>query len=195
MRCKIAAALVLCIICVTGSTAPVFSEKHPDRNGFFIGFGLGVGSAGWEGEEDRAGGAVGNFRIGYAVAPNLTVGLESSSWVKREDSGILGELTLIYNVSTFGAAYFPGNGGFYLKGGIGFAAASFEDIGYLPGLGNSKFEIDQSGFGFLGATGYEWRLTRKFAIGPEVEYIYLNVGDPFMDADYISATIMMDWYW
>jgi hypothetical protein len=195
MRGKIAAALVFCIVCLIGSAAPVFAERPHHRSGFFIGFGVGGGSAQWEENAGRTGGGVGNFRIGYAVAPNWTVGLESSSWLKREDAGGMGELTLIYNVSAFGATYFPGNHGAFVKGGIGFATASFEDIGYLPGLGDSKFEIDQSGFGLLGAVGYEWRLTEKFAIGPEIEIVYLSVGDPFNDANYISATFMMDWYW
>jgi hypothetical protein len=195
MRGKIAAALVLCIIYTICSAAPAPAERPHQRSGFFIGFGLGGGSAQWEGSAGRDGGGVGNFRVGYAVAPNWTVGLESSSWVKREDGGVIGDLTLIYNVSTFGATYFPGNGGTFLKGGVGFAAASVEDIGYLPGFGNSKYEIDQSGFGFLAAAGYEWRLTDKFAIGPEIEFVYLSVGDPFKDANYMSATVMMDWYW
>jgi hypothetical protein len=195
MRGKTSAALLFCIIFMIGATAPVLAERPHQRNGFFIGFGVGGGSAQWEDGADRAGGGVGKFRIGYAVAPNWTVGLESSGWLKREDAGIVGELTLLYNVSTFGVTYFPGNRGAFLKGGIGFATASFEDIGYVQGPGSGKFEIGQSGYGFLGAIGYEWRLTEKFAIGPEVEIVYLSVGDPFKDANYLSAAFMMDWYW
>jgi hypothetical protein len=195
MRGKIAAALVICIIYTICFAAPAFAERPHRRSGFFIGFGVGGGGARWEESSGRNGGGVGNFRVGYAVAPGWTVGLESSSWLKREDAAGIGSLTLVYNVSTLGATYFPWNGGAFVKGGIGFATASFEDIGYLPGIGNSKLEVDQSGLGFIAAAGYEWRLTDKFAIGPEIELVYLRVGDSFNDADYISATLMMDWYW
>lgn len=195
MRGKFATVLVLCIICLASFTVPALAERPHNRDGFFIGFGLGGGSAHWKGADDRSVGGVGNFRIGYAVSPNLTFGLESCSWVKRESAGAAGGLTLIYNVSTFGATYFPWNSGAYIKGGMGYSTASFEDVGFLPGLGENKFQIDQTGFGILAAAGYEWRLTRKFAIGPEIDVVYLRLGDPFHDANYASVTLMMDWYW
>ena len=31
------------------------------------------------------------------------------------------------------------------------------------------FSASDDGFGFLLGTGYEWRLARKFALGPEVD--------------------------
>ncbi len=195
MRGRIPTALVLCIVCTSCFAAPIFADRPHQRNGFFIGFGLGGGGAQWEDSADRTGGGVGNFRVGYAVAPNMTVGLESSSWVKRENAEQMGELTLIYNVSAIGATYFPGNKGAFLKGGIGFATATLEDLGYIPELSIGTFDIERSGIGLLAAVGYEWRLTQKFAVGPEIEIVYLNVGDLFNDANYISSTFMMDWYW
>ncbi len=194
MRSVLVAILVLTLMSAVCMVAPVSAGEPHNRTGFFIGFGAGAGTAGWENGSDRSGGYVGNFRIGYAVAPEVTIGLESSSWMKRESVETI-DLTLLYNVSTFGATYYPRNTGVFLKGGIGFASASFESVISIPNIGTAKGEIDDSGFGLIGAVGYEWRLTPKFALGPEVEFVYLNVGGEFGAANYVSGTLMLNWYW
>jgi hypothetical protein len=193
MRHVVSAVLVIALISTVCMVAPVSAGQPHDRNGFFIGFGLGAGTAGWEGTTERAGGGIGNFRIGYAPAPNVTVGLENSSWMKKESVGTI-DLTLMYTVTTFGVTYFPSNNGLFLKGGVGFATANFETAISLP-TGIAKGELDDTGFGLLGAAGYEWRLTEKFALGPEVELAYLNVGGAFQTANYVSASVMLNWYW
>ena len=123
MRNILLAALVSAFISMACMTSPISAGPPHHRNGFFIGFGVGTGSAGWEDTDERAGGGVGNFRIGYAPAPNVTVGLENSSWMKRESAGTI-EVNLLYSVTTFGVTYFPGQNGLFLKGGVGFASAS-----------------------------------------------------------------------
>ena len=194
MRHVVTAVLVIALISTVCMVIPASAGQPHDRNGFFMGFGLGAGTAGWEGTTDRAGGGIGNFRLGYAPAPNVTVGLENSSWMKKESVGTI-DLTLMYTVTTFGVTYFPNNNGLYLKGGVGFASANFETIVSLPGIGSGKGELDDTGFGLLGAAGYEWRLTEKFALGPEVEFAYLDVGGVFQNANYVSASLMLNWYW
>jgi hypothetical protein len=194
MKNTLSAVLVIALISMACMASPASAGQPHQRNGFFLGFGMGAGSAGWEGTTDRTGGFVGNFRIGYAPAPEVTVGLESSSWLKQETVGTI-DLNLLYTVTTFGVTYFPGQNGLFLKGGIGFASANFETVVTLPGLGTGKGELNDTGLGLLGATGYEWRLTEKFAIGPEIELAYLNVGGAFKTANYVSASLMLNWYW
>jgi hypothetical protein len=72
---------------------------------------------------------------------------------------------------------------------------SFESVVDFGTLGSGKLGLDDNGFGLLGAFGYEWRLTPKFAMGPEVEFVYLNVGGEFGAANYVSGTWMLNWYW
>jgi hypothetical protein len=44
--------------------------------------------------------------------------------------------------------------------------------------------------------GYEWRLTQKFALGPQVEFVYLNIGGDLVDtANFFDATLGFNWYW
>ena len=194
MRHVVLAALVIALISTVCLVSPVSAGQPHDRNGLFLGFGLGAGTAGWEGTSEREGGGVGNFRIGYAPAPNVTVGLESSSWMKKESVGTI-DLTLMYTVTTFGVTYFPANNGLFIKGGVGFASANFETAINITNVGITKGELNNNGFGLLGAAGYEWRLTEKFALGPEVEFAYLNVGGAFQTANFVSASVMLNWYW
>ena len=185
--------LIVIGLFVSYSQTAIAEPKPHDRNGFFIGFGLGGGSGGMEDVDDRKGGGVGNFRLGYAITPEVTIGLESSAWIwQEEQSGI--DLMVSFSVATFGATYWPGNKGVYLKGGVGFGTVSFEES-VETSLGTLKLENDDSGFGLLGAVGYEWRLTKKFALGPEVDFAYLNVGGDVGSANYVAGTLMLNWYW
>ncbi|HEU4366303.1 MAG TPA: outer membrane beta-barrel protein, partial [Candidatus Krumholzibacteria bacterium] len=115
------------------------------------------------------------------------LGLESSGWAKEE-----GGATLSLSTLAFGVTYYPGETGFLLRGGIGFASSSYE-LELSNGFTQSKTE---TGFGLQGAMGYEWRLTQKFAMGPQVEYVYLNIGGDLVDtANFFDATLGFNWYW
>jgi hypothetical protein len=181
---------VLSMVLLVASVLPVAAGRYDHaRTGFFVGFGLGGGNAGIKDGDSRENGGAGSFRVGYAVRQDLVVGLENAAWVKSETvSGI--DLTLSFNVATFGVTYYPGNQGLYVKGGIGFGSAKWE-----AAVGNAKLSWTDSGLGLLGAAGYEWRLTQKFAIGPEVAFAYLNVGGDLESADFVSGHVTFNWYW
>jgi len=188
MRFPRASMMILCALMIVPAYA--FAGSHPQsRNGFFIGFGLGGGNAGIKNGDNRKTGGAGIFRIGYAVKEDLVFGLESSGWTKSEtDMGV--DLTLTFSVATFGVTYYPGNQGLYIKGGIGFASSSWE-----AAMGNAKATYSDHGFGLLGGAGYEFRLTDKFALGPEVDFAYLNVGGVVESANFVSGHLMLNWYW
>ncbi|NIO00859.1 MAG: autotransporter domain-containing protein [Candidatus Latescibacteria bacterium] len=199
MKHMVVVALVVFLLAGVCQVSPALAGHPHERTGFFIGFGGGGGSATFQDAGSRTGGAVGNFRIGYAVAPNLTIGLESSAWLKREEYGVVGlgsaTATWVFSVATFGATFFPGNNGPYIKAGVGFGTASVETEATIFGLGTGSLKIDDSGFGILGAVGYEARLTPKFALGPEIEFAYMNVGGDLQSANYVSGSLMFSWYW
>src|SRR5437870_8292425 len=72
------------------SVSPASAGTHPhDRHGFMIGFGLGGGSAKMKNDSKREGSGTANFRIGYALDPDLVLAFEGSAWTKtfREDIG------------------------------------------------------------------------------------------------------------
>ena len=194
---------VAIVLLVMMLALPVLAGTHaPNRTGFFIGFGIGGGSAAAEpgagaaslgaGDVDRESGGSGNFRFGWAISDRATLGLENTSWLKSYDvSGTNIDATITLNVTTFAVTYFPSNVGFYLRGGLGFgtAAVKWEQ-------GGASVEGNTVGIGFIAATGWEWRLTQKFALGPQLQYAYIGVDDQELKtADFASLTAQMTWYW
>ncbi len=168
---------------------------HPhDRNGFFIGFGVGGGNAeltGQDGGSASDGGGIGNFRIGGAVKPTLTLGLENSAWVKSEEAlGITVTTTL--SAATFGVTWYPSaENGFYTRAGIGFGQVRAD-----AEAGVAALSYEESGIAILAALGYEWRLTGKFAMGPQVEFVGLGIdGDLIDSAKWVDGTLQFAWYW
>ena len=165
------------------------AASHPhDRNGFMIGFGVGGGSMGIENGDEREGSGTGNFRIGWAVRPDLLLAFEGNGWTKTFD-GTVGDLTWTFSTGTASLTWFPGAAGGYLRGGVGagVATADFE-------TGNVTISDDETGLGLAACAGYEWRLTRKFALGPEVNFFWMDL-DELGSANMIGGTLNFDWYW
>jgi hypothetical protein len=190
-------AIAVLAMCFAVGAGPAHAGTYPhERNGFFIGFGLGWGNAGLDlngvDNLDRQNSGSGNFRFGWAVSENLTLGLESSSWVKQWDIQGTGlDLKLTGTVTTFAVTYFPQNMGLYLRGGLGFSDGIVEVSG-----GGSSINQTETGLGLLGAVGYEWRLTQKFALGPQVEWAYLGIdSDAIKSADFVAFNAQATWYW
>ena len=53
---------------------------------------------------------------------------------------------------------------------------------------------DDNGFAFLAGTGYEWRLTKKFAIGPSAQFAYQSL-DLLGTSTMFGGSLDFDWYW
>lgn len=169
--------------------APAAAGDWPhDRNGFMIGFGVGGGSLGIEDGDEREGSGIGNFRVGYAVRPDLVLALETEGWTKSFDS-VAGDVTWSFSVATAALTWYPGAQGAYLRGGIGVGVADAElDLGSITVSGN------ESGLGAAAAAGYEWRLTRKFALGPEAQFYWMDLED-LGSANLFGGSLNFDWYW
>jgi len=186
-------ATLLCVALLLGSAIEAGATHPHDRNGFFIGFGLGGGNGEMivgDDSSDREEGGTANFRLGWAVSPRVTLGLEAATFARTEE--VLGEeVTFIFSAATFGVTVYPTDSGFYLHGGGGFGGTDIE-----VDVAGVKVSYEESGFSLLGAIGYEWRLTPKFALGPKMEYVYLGIdGDIVDSANFISLAAQLSWYW
>jgi len=201
---KLVVAGVMAIAtCVGASTASAL-EPH-ERNGFFIGFGLGAGNASWDwsfqsSDSPSEGSGTIDFRIGGAIRSDLVLGFESSSWVKDYDLGAggtkVGDAKVTFSTALFAATWFPGNQGFYMRGGVGVGTARGEVNVDVPGFEFLSLESDDSGVAVLAALGYEWRLSRKFAIGPQVESFFLGIdGDIVDNVAVVDGSVQFNWYW
>lgn len=165
------------------------ATTHPaDRNGFMIGFGVGGASLGIKDGGSREGSVTGNFRIGYAVRTEVVLHYEGNAWIKTFSEGF-GDVTWTFSTSTFAVTYFPGNAPIFLRGGIGFGTANVEVK--TQGV---KVSDSETGLGLLVAAGGEWRLTKKFALAPQVEFAYQDL-DTLGSSNMIGGGLGFNWYW
>ena len=65
----------------------------------------------------------------------------------------------------------------------------------LAQRGGPTVQDDQAGWGVLAATGYEWRVAEEVALGPQVEFAYIDVaGNITNNVNYFSITAQLTWY-
>jgi len=184
-RCIVAA----CATTILCAAASVQATTHPhDRNGFVIGFSLGGGSAGIKDGDSREGGGTGNFRIGYAVRPDLVLHFEGTGWT-RTFAEPIGDVTWTFSTYGASATYYVPNSGAFIRGGIGAGVANVE-----LASGGVKVSADETGLGLVVAGGYEWRLTQKFALGPQVEFTYQDL-DLLGSSNVVGGGLGFNWYW
>lgn len=193
------------LTCLSCAAPRVWALEDPQRNGFFVGFGLGAGNATWDwtfesDDSPSEGSGTVHLRVGGAPRSDLLLGLEVAVWARNYDvvaAGVnVADVKVTFSATTFAATWFPGDLGWFLRGGVGFASARGEVDVNIPVPDSFSIEQSEEGVAVLGATGYEWRLTRKFAVGPEVEVFYLGVdGDVVKDVVVVDGSMEFTWYW
>jgi hypothetical protein len=151
------AVLALTILTAGGLSAQTKYDPSTNpnpRRGFWIGFGLGAGSAGVDCQSctsDRTTGFSGYLRLGGTLSRHLLLGGETNGWVHSE-SGVdqsigYGSVVLLWYPSATGA--------FYLKFGVGGMAYS------AKGGGSEITATAASGsFGL----GYEFRVRPNMSV-------------------------------
>jgi hypothetical protein len=182
------------------ATMPQAVRADPHvRNGIYAGIGYG-GSWGTielgDNQQSEVSGTL-NVRAGWALRQDLLLGAEYMRWAKDYEYKTL-QGSIPYRVTLSGAVaavtYFPGNVGFMLRGGLGVADAS---VGIEETSFSSAADISPDpGLAVLLAAGYEVRLTTKFALGADLDTLYLGVSDDALDRAYVyGANLQLNWYW
>jgi hypothetical protein len=59
-------------------------------------------------------------------------------------------------------------------------------------IGNTTVSTDESGLAFTVGGQYEFRVTRRFALGPQIDFSWMTL-DSF-DANYINGGVSLNWY-
>ena len=155
---------------------------HPqDRQGFWIGFGGGYGSANASCDEceggDREGSYSGHFKLGGTLNPRVLLGVEGNGWMKEQD-----DVTLTLGSFTGTVTFYPqASGGFFLKGGVGL---SYVDTDFQAG--SLSVNISKTGWGVLAGAGYDIRVGRNISITPCVNYHYGAPGDLSFEGDTLT---------
>ncbi len=150
--------LVLALTVLCAGTLAAQDKPDPTRNmrqGFWIGFGLGAGSAGADCQGcsgDRTNGLSGYLRLGGTLSRNLLLGIETNGWTHSESGANetmgFGDLVMLWYPSATGA--------FYLKFGLGGMAYQAD----IPLLGTIKATAPGGSFG----AGYEFRVRKNFSL-------------------------------
>ena len=146
----------------------VLAAQHPQtRDGFWIGFGIGWGSADATcdgcADTDRLSSFTSFIKLGGTLNDRVLLGGEITGWTKSE-SGVtetLGNMTA--------TAYFYPNaaGGFFLKGGAGFSVYAASNGGSVSG----------TGVGLTVGLGYDIRVGGNLSLTPVADFLFGSVGD------------------
>lgn len=156
---------------------------HPqDRQGFWVGFGGGYGSASASCDEceggEREGSYSGSFKLGGTLNPRVLLGVEGNGWMKEQD-----DVTLTLGAFTGTVTFYPqASGGFFLKGGVGL---SYVDTDFQAG--SLSVNISKTGWGVLAGAGYDIRVGRNFSITPCVNFHYGAPGDLTFEGETLSG--------
>ncbi len=141
------------------------AQNPQTHEGFFIGFGFGVGSFGGEGSSERETGGAGHLTIGGALNPQLLLAGESAAWTKEES----GARVTHANVSAIVQFYPSATSGLYLKGGLGFSQLRISLSG-----GGGSISAEENGLGLTAGLGYDIRLGTNFSLSPYGSFAWGN---------------------
>lgn len=166
--------------------APLAAQQRsepPRYQGFWIGFGVGGGANLDETAADARAGGAGYLRMGGTINQQLVIGGEASGWARDVDAGTVSRANLT------GTVYFyPAQGnGFFLKSGLGFAAAQFETT-----QGNATLTISDEGFGATFGAGYDFRLGSNFFITPNADLLVQVINDDTVSL--LLLTVGVSWH-
>lgn len=186
-------SIFVVLLLVTTLGAPVLQAKtlrdgKNDRQGFFLGLGVGGGvlSVSGDGESETKGAFLIDTKIGGGINENVLLMYDGSSTITQ----IHGVDFTVYTAPFAVQWFFADN--FYIRPGIGlsFARAS-QDINGVNFSADSGVSI-----GIDMAGGYEFRLGKYFSLSPELVYHYAHISSDFGNGNshVVGVNASMMWY-
>lgn len=171
MRVCTVALLALALVALPATEAQAQTQQRvPKREGFWIGFGVGVGSNMDSAAAGARGGVAGQFALGGSVTQQVLVGADLSGWA-RSQSGT----TVSRGNAVAAVYYYPSlTSGFYLKGGLGAASASVSGS-LTTGGTTTTVTTTSTGFGTTVGGGYEIQAGSNFFIVPSADLLIQTI--------------------
>ena len=181
----ISCALAFTII----SVLPAQESTRPpvEHSGLWLSGGLGGGST--DNDEgnltsDDDSGPAGYFRLGGTVSQHVMLGGEVIGMTFDRDGA-----DVSFANATFTVIYDPAlPGGFFAKGGIGFASVMTS-----LDIGGGTFTTDDEGFGVTLGAGYDIRIGGNLYLTPNVDFLLQSYGDG-RDASMALFTVGLGMY-
>jgi hypothetical protein len=136
-------------------------QKEPHREGFWIGVGLGYGSAGIScsscRSDHRLGSSAATIRIGGTLSSQLLLGGEIDAW-NRSESGVT---ETVGDVSAVLYYYPRATGTVFLKAGVGAVVYN----------ATTSPTIDAEGSGVSVGAGIDLYVGRTFSLTPYIDFV------------------------
>jgi len=153
----------------SGLSAQESTARPNTREGFFVGFGAGVGNQHFSPKTATAGvansqyGPTLYFKIGGAASQSVILGAELFGWADPESTNGRSVGSIVF----FGQVYPMAAGAFFIKAGLGMAGVEEN----RPGSSNDNPEV--IGFSGVIGVGYDWRIGKNTSIVPTLD-LYLQ---------------------
>jgi len=142
-----------------------------EHSGLWLSGGLGGGSTDNDEGSLTSGddsGPAGYFRLGGSVSQHILLGGEVIGMTFDRDG-----TDVSFANATFTLIYDPAlPGGFFAKGGIGFASVTTS-----LDIGGGTFTTDDEGFGVTIGAGYDIRIGGNLYLTPNVDFLFQTYGD------------------
>lgn len=144
------------------------AAQAQQRQGFWIGFGLGGGVNTSQGLDDaRRGGGAAYLRLGGTVSQQVMLGAEFLGWGRTEDVSS-GTATIGRGNATFMGMLYPSpTGGFFIKGGAGFAT-----VGVTADILGTTVTATENGFGTTVGLGVDAKLGNNLYLTPNLDFLF-----------------------
>lgn len=157
------ATAMAAMLLLAPSTAATAQAQHRHRasgghSGIWLSGGLGGGTT-----SDDQGGAAGYFRLGGTTSRNVLLGGEVIGLSYDE-----GDARVSFGNATFDVLYYPAPaGGFFAKGGIGFASVTVSQD-----VAGGTFTSDDQGLGLTLGVGYDIRIGSNLYLTPNIDLLH-----------------------
>lgn len=177
MRPALAAALGLTLMCAT--TVEAQRPTRPHRGGLWgeFGFGPGLVRIACAGCTDVVtdNGQTSYLRIGGTASDHVLIGFEVFSLLDKAFNFSLDVSTSSAETATAAVIilWYPGRRGLYFKGGVGVAAGQYA----IPTSPTQADTATGVGIGLTFGAGWDWSISRKFAITANLGAYVTAVGD------------------
>jgi len=161
-------ARIVALIAAFSCAASAARAQYPQRrDGFWIGFGLGYGSANITcdncADSSSVGSITGFVKLGGAPSGNLLIGGAINGWWRTNE----GMTETIANVTASVYLYPVTRSGFFVTGGLGLSTYHANTFPASHG----------TGLGLTAGAGYDIRVGRDVSLTPVVNFVYGALGD------------------
>jgi len=189
-------AIALVLACV--AAAPAWGQEPEEgavreryRKGLWFEFGSGAGAVriGCGGCEDARfeSGSSGYLRVGGTLSNHVLLAVETYGFDDKAFGFVEGDSSIVANDAsiTLSVLWYPWPSGVFLKGGAGLASGDFT---VTPDTG-AVLEAEGVGVGMTFGLGYDWKISRKYAITFNAAVYITAIGDIKIANNFVDDVI------